>query len=115
METKPYPYKVGDIVVPADGSRYRGVITYISKEEDTVRHRCTETGKEWEKSYFGFTCRYMTPEEFAAAEARREAHCPQCGVPRGEHHKMSCSEPGGRKGTGPIRPFGEEVQTTGEE
>ena len=76
METKPYPYKVGDIVVPADGSRYRGVITYISKEEDTVRHRCTETGKEWEKSYWGFTTRYMTPEEFAAAEARREAHCP---------------------------------------
>ena len=36
-------------------------------------------------------------------------HCPQCGVPRGQHHKMSCSEPGGRKGEGPVRPFGEEI------
>ena len=48
-------------------------------------------------------------------ETKEPTRCPQCGVPRGEHHKMSCSEPGGRKGTGPVRPFGEEVQTTGEE
>lgn len=41
----PYPYKVGDIVVPADGSNYRGEIISISEDEDTVRHRCLKTGK----------------------------------------------------------------------
>jgi hypothetical protein len=56
-------YKVGDIIVSASGSSYVGEIIYISKEEDVVRHRCRKTGTEYEKSYFGFQCRYMTVEE----------------------------------------------------
>lgn len=56
-------YKIGDIIVSADGSSYVGEIIYISKEEDVVRHRCRKTGTEYEKSYFGFQCRYMTVEE----------------------------------------------------
>lgn len=66
---KDYPYKVGDIVVPASGSRYRGVIIYISKAEDIVRHRCLATGAEYKKSYFGFFCRYMTEQEKAVKDA----------------------------------------------
>ena len=62
---KTNPLKVGDVVVPADGSKYRGEITYINKAEDVVRHRCLTTGREYEKSYFGFFCRYMTEAEFA--------------------------------------------------
>lgn len=58
--------EVGDIIVPADGSKYVGEVTYVSEEEDTVRHRCRKTGKEWEKSYFGFFCRYLTVEELLA-------------------------------------------------
>jgi hypothetical protein len=53
-------YKVGDLVVPADGSSYVGEITYISQEEDTVRHKCLKTGTEYEKSYYGFPVRYMS-------------------------------------------------------
>jgi hypothetical protein len=56
-------YKVGDIIVSASSSSYVGEIIYISKEEDVVRHRCRKTGTEYEKSYFGFQCRYMTVEE----------------------------------------------------
>lgn len=56
-------YKVGDIIVSASGSSYVGEIIYISKEEDVVRHRCRKTGTEYEKSYFGFQCRYMSVEE----------------------------------------------------
>lgn len=56
-------YKVGDIIVPCSASSYIGEIIYVSKEEDTVRHRCIRTKKEYEKSYFGFFCRYMTIEE----------------------------------------------------
>lgn len=62
-------YQVGDVVVPADGSNYRGVITYISAAEDKVRHRCLRTGTEYEKSYFGFFCRYMTEAEKAEKDA----------------------------------------------
>ena len=68
-----YPYKVGDVVVPADGDAYRGVITFVSKAEDAVRHRCLATGKEWEQTYFGFTCRYMTEQEAEAALLALEA------------------------------------------
>jgi len=56
-------YKVGDIIVSASNSSYVGEITYISKEEDVVKHRCRKTGTEYEKSYFGFQCRYMSVEE----------------------------------------------------
>lgn len=56
-------YKVGDIIVSASSDSYVGEIIYISKEEDTVRHRCRKTGTEYEKSYFGFQCRYMSVEE----------------------------------------------------
>jgi len=67
---KDYPYKVGDIVVPACGnSRYRGVITYISQAEDIVRHRCLATGTEYKKSFIGFRCRYMTEQEKAVKDA----------------------------------------------
>jgi len=48
----------GQIVIPADGSNYRGQVIYVSKEKDTVRHRCCHTGKVYEKSYFGFQVRY---------------------------------------------------------
>ena len=57
-------YKVGDIVRPADGSNYRGEIVYVSKEEDVIRHKCLKTGTLYEKSYFGFFCRYSTLEEY---------------------------------------------------
>ena len=60
---QPMQYKVGDIIVSASGSSYVGEIIYISKEEDVVRHRCRKTGTEYEKSYFGFQCRYMSVEE----------------------------------------------------
>lgn len=58
------PFSVGDIVVPADGSRYRGEITYVSKEEDVIRHKCLKTGTAYEKSYFGFYCRYVHEDEY---------------------------------------------------
>jgi membrane protease subunit (stomatin/prohibitin family) len=57
-------YKVGDIVRPADGSNYRGKIIYVSKEQDVIKHQCLKTGKIYEKSYFGFFCRYCTLEEY---------------------------------------------------
>jgi hypothetical protein len=53
-----FEFKVGDVVVPSDGSNYEGKIIYISKEEDTIKHQCTKTGKIYEKSFFGFFCRY---------------------------------------------------------
>jgi hypothetical protein len=53
-------YEVGDLIVPADGSSYVGRITYISEDEDTVRHKCLKTGTEYEKSYYGFPVRYMS-------------------------------------------------------
>ena len=56
-------YKVGDIIVSASSDSYVGEIIHISKEEDVVRHRCRKTGTEYEKSYFGFQCRYMSVEE----------------------------------------------------
>ena len=69
MEPK-HQYKVGMIVRPADGSNYRGEIVYVSKDEDVVRHRCLKTGKIYQKSYFGFFCRYCTLEEYDEAEKR---------------------------------------------
>jgi len=62
-------FKVGDIIVSASSDSYLGEIVYISKEEDTVRHRCRKTGTEYEKSYFGFQCRYMTVKERLAKDA----------------------------------------------
>jgi hypothetical protein len=62
------PYKVGDVIRPADGSNYRGEIVYISKEEDVVRHRCLITGTIYTKSYFGFFCRYCTLDEYEDGE-----------------------------------------------
>ncbi len=56
-------YKVGELIVPADGSNYVGEITYISEEEDTVRHKCLRTGTEYKKSYYGFAARYMSIPE----------------------------------------------------
>lgn len=56
-------FSVGDVVVPADGSNYRGEVIYVSKEEDVVRHRCLRTFVVYEKSYFGFYCRYMLESE----------------------------------------------------
>ena len=70
MSTK---YKVGDQIRPADGSNYRGVITFVSKDEDVVRHRDLVTGAEYEKSYFGFACRYSTLEEYDARQREIEA------------------------------------------
>jgi hypothetical protein len=60
--------KVGQEVAPADGSRYRGVITYVNKERDTVRHKCLDTGNEYTKSYFGFFCRYKPADEVETDE-----------------------------------------------
>ena len=60
--------KVGQEVAPADGSRYRGVITYVNKERDTVRHKCLDTGREYTKSYFGFFCRYKPADEVETEE-----------------------------------------------
>jgi hypothetical protein len=57
-------YKVGDLIRPADGSKYRGEIVYISKEKDQVLHRDLQTGTIYEKSYFGFICRYCTLDEY---------------------------------------------------
>lgn len=51
-------FAVGDEIVPTDGSDYHGKITYISKDEDVVKHVDTRTGKEWKKSYSGFAVRY---------------------------------------------------------
>lgn len=65
-------YKVGDLIRSSDGSKYRGKILYISKEEDTVRHQCLTTGNIYEKSYFGFFCRYSTLEEYDIREAELE-------------------------------------------
>lgn len=62
-------FAVGDIIVSASSDSYLGEIVYISKEEDTVRHRCRKTGKEYEKSYFGFQCRYMTVGERLSKDA----------------------------------------------
>lgn len=50
--------KVGQRIVPADGSTYEGIITVVDVENDHVEHRCTRTGRTYEKSYFGFFCRY---------------------------------------------------------
>lgn len=55
--------KVGQEIAPADGSNYRGVIIHVDKDGDTVRHRCLNTGQEYEKSYFGFFCRYKPADE----------------------------------------------------
>jgi hypothetical protein len=66
------PYKVGDVIRPADGSNYRGEIVYISKEEDVVRHRCLTTGTIYAKSYFGFICRYCTLDEYDGAKFNSE-------------------------------------------
>lgn len=63
-------YKVGDIVRPADGSNYRGEIIYISKKEDVIKHKCLKTGKIYEKSYFGFFCRYCTLEQYEESSKR---------------------------------------------
>lgn len=61
-------YKVGDLIRPADGTSYRGEIIFVSKEKDIIRHRCLKTGKVYEKSYFGFFCRYCTLDEFDQRE-----------------------------------------------
>jgi hypothetical protein len=61
-------YQVGDIIRPSDGSKYRGKIIYLSKEEDIVRHQCLTTGMVYEKSYFGFFCRYCTLDEYDVRE-----------------------------------------------
>lgn len=61
-------YKVGDLIRPSDGSNYRGKIIYVSKEEDTIKHQCLTTGNIYQKSYFGFFCRYCTLEEYDERE-----------------------------------------------
>ena len=63
---KKYPFEVGDIVVPADGSNYRGIITFISEAENIVRHTCLRTDATYEKSYWGFMSRYMTEQDSLA-------------------------------------------------
>jgi hypothetical protein len=67
-------YKIGDLIRPADGSNYRGEIILVSKEQDVIRHRCLSTGKVYEKSYFGFFCRYCTLDEYdkRAEEIKQE-------------------------------------------
>ncbi len=52
-------FNVGDIVVPTDGTKYKGKIIYISKDKDVVEHQCLSTGKIWKKSYTGFGIRYQ--------------------------------------------------------
>lgn len=54
--------KVGQIIVPADGSNYTGIIISVSKDDDTVKHKCLKTGQVYEKSYLGFRCRYIPKE-----------------------------------------------------
>lgn len=56
------PPAVGDLIVPADGSSYLGRIKSVSKEGDSVIHECEKTGVLYEKSYFGFFCRYCIIE-----------------------------------------------------
>lgn len=55
--------KVGQVITTAAPTNYLGVITRISKDEDVVQHRCLRTGQQYEKSYFGFFCRYTPAEE----------------------------------------------------
>lgn len=57
-ESDSYPFVVGDNIIAADGSDYRGKITYISKDENVVKHVDIRTGKESKKSYYGFPVRY---------------------------------------------------------
>lgn len=55
----PYPFQVGDIVVPKDGSDYQSEIIDIEFKRDTVKHRIIPNGPICEKSIFGMTVRYQ--------------------------------------------------------
>lgn len=57
MRNDEYPFTVGDVVVPADGSQYRGEV--IAVDEEFVRHRCLATGRVYEKTRLGFYSRYV--------------------------------------------------------
>ena len=70
--------KVGQLVEPADGSNYIGRIISVSVEDDTVIHEDVITGKQWEKSYFGFFCRYMPYDESAYRYKHIIAYCTHC-------------------------------------
>lgn len=56
---KIYPFKVGDIVVPIDGSNYQSEIISIDFEDDTVQHRIISDGSVYEQSTRGMIVRYM--------------------------------------------------------
>lgn len=68
--------KVGDIIVPTDGTDYVGEIIFISKAQDTVKHKCIKpstyiikgfkhytTGTIFSKSYTGFGIRYKLKDK----------------------------------------------------
>lgn len=61
--------QVGAIVRPADGSSYRGRIIEASRERDVVRHQDLKTGQIYEKSWFGFFCRYCLEGDEVACSA----------------------------------------------
>ena len=50
--------RVGALIAATDGSAYRGVVTFVDKEADTVRHADRLTGHEWTLSWYSFSTRY---------------------------------------------------------
>lgn len=55
--------KVGDVITPVDGSGYVGIVTYVSRDEDTIRHRCIKSHAEYERSYHEFVQRFVVKSE----------------------------------------------------
>ena len=64
MKADSYWCKVGDIVIPADGSAYVGKVVRIDATH--VQHECVRTGRIQNKSRVGFCARYMFPTVRAA-------------------------------------------------
>jgi len=59
MSNNDYWCRVGDIVIPADGSAYVGKVVRI--DDTHVQHECMRTGRVQTKSRVGFCVRYMFP------------------------------------------------------
>ena len=53
-----FKIRPGDLIKPADGSDYIGIVIYVSKDKDMIVHRCLNSWQEYTKPYFGFFCRY---------------------------------------------------------
>lgn len=59
MSNNDYWCRVGDIVIPADGSAYVGKVVRI--DDTHVQHECQRTGRIYTKDRVGFYMRYMFP------------------------------------------------------